>query len=104
MLREGLRLNGQLGDMYGTPPCLLGLAVVSAVEGRAERGARLLDAVGGLLERVKTILDPDDAIEYERSVATVQVSLDVETYRATLVEGRSMPLEQAIAYALEEQG
>ena len=43
-----------------------------------------------------------DRPDYDRSVAAARAALDDEAFRAAWAEGRAMPQEQAVSYALEE--
>jgi DNA-binding CsgD family transcriptional regulator len=53
------------------------------------------------LELISETLDPADHMISDRSIATVRAQMDAVTFAAAWAAGRSMPLEQAIAEALE---
>jgi hypothetical protein len=75
---------------------------VLAIEGGAVRhGARLLgagDALGGFDRFYMRLLDDRDA--YRRGVARAQGALGEDDYARAYAEGRALPLDQAVAYAL----
>ena len=47
-------------------------------------------------------MGPADRLEYERTIAAGRTALSKETVAVAWAEGRAMPLEHVIAYALEE--
>jgi tetratricopeptide (TPR) repeat protein len=98
---RALTLCGELGDRRFLPRSLAGLANVARAEGRAERAARLLGAVDTLIEAMFPPVRPWERVENERAVAWVRAAMGEELFAAVWAEGRAMPLEQAIAYALE---
>jgi hypothetical protein len=83
--------------------CLEGLAGVAAAQVRPGRTARLCGAAEALREAIGTPIWPVDRPTYERDVATMRAQLDEATFVAAWAEGRAMPLEQAIAYALNDE-
>jgi predicted ATPase/class 3 adenylate cyclase len=100
--QEALALNQQLKDRRGMAWCLQCLAEVAAAQGRSQRGARLmgaaveqLDAIGGSWPRTYVA-------SRERALATIRTALGEEATAAACGEGRAMALEEAVAYALEE--
>ena len=40
---------------------------------------------------------------FKRLVAMIRTRLDEDTYEVAFADGRAMPMEQAIAYAIDEQ-
>jgi hypothetical protein len=67
-----------------------------------QRAARLLGAAEAAHERMGTFIIPSDTPEYARIVAGVRQRIDGAAFGQAWAEGRSMTLDQAIAYALEE--
>ena len=102
LYRESLALQREVGEKRDIAECLEGLAGVAGEQGRAERATRLLGAAEALREEVGAPLPPADRARYERSVAAVRAGLDEETFESAWAQGRAMPLEQAVAYALDE--
>jgi tetratricopeptide (TPR) repeat protein len=122
LFEESLALRRELGNKVGIASSLAGLGGVvvrSAVPtgntgnvgdvgkvgsrgpGGAERGARMLGAVEALLETIGAVLDADDRLPYERSVASVRAQLGEEAFKRAWEKGRAMSMEQVIAFALE---
>lgn len=66
-----------------------------------ERAAQLLGATEYLYETTGTRPTLADRAVRDRAVANARAALGEESFTAALAKGRAMPLEQAIAYALE---
>jgi len=81
-------------------PALEGLAGAAVTQGLAEQGARLFGATEALRESMGWPLPPVSRADYERDVAAVRAQLDEATFAAAWAAGRALPLEQAIADAL----
>jgi predicted ATPase/DNA-binding XRE family transcriptional regulator len=98
---ESLALFRELGDKAGIAYCLAGQAGVVGAQGQPQQAAQLFGAAEALLEAIGGSLERIDRAEYEHNVAGVRAQLDEATFASAWAEGRTMPLEQAIAYALE---
>jgi molybdopterin-guanine dinucleotide biosynthesis protein len=59
-------------------------------------------AAEALRELMGRSLTPAQLAAHDRDVATARKRLDPESFAAAWAEGRTMTLEQAIAYALNE--
>jgi predicted ATPase len=101
-LVESLRLQHQVGNKQGIAECLAGLAGWATAVQQLERAARLFSATAALLTAAGVPLAPADQAEYARDLATARAQLDEAVWAVAWTEGQAMPLEQAIAYALEE--
>jgi tetratricopeptide (TPR) repeat protein len=99
--REGVALSQELGFTELLAWCLAGLGGVASAQGRTQQATRVFGAVEALLETIDRVA-PTARIEYDRDVAATRAQLDETTSATAWEEGRAMPLEQAIAYALEE--
>jgi len=84
--------------------CLIGLAGVARAEKKTKRAACLLGATEKLIEEWKELFfTPLDRADYNHAVTAVRAQLEDEaTFVAAWAEGRAMTLEQAVAYALEQ--
>ncbi|HSH81589.1 MAG TPA: adenylate/guanylate cyclase domain-containing protein [Herpetosiphonaceae bacterium] len=110
LLTEGLRLAQHYGSKRQLQEALDGLAWLAAPEGMArgapgegaERAARLFGAAEALREACGEVLSPPERSVQEHHVAIAQVHLDEAAWQAAWAAGRAMPLEQAVAYALED--
>ncbi|MFL5734056.1 MAG: hypothetical protein ACJ78Q_12755, partial [Chloroflexia bacterium] len=81
-----------------------GVGAGATAQGNAERGARLLCAAGALTEATGSVLDSIDRIPYEQGMASTRAQLGDEAFERLRSEGRALPLDQAIAHALEATG
>jgi non-specific serine/threonine protein kinase len=98
--REGLALFRDVGDRHGVAWCLTGLAGVAAA-GAPARAARLFGAATPWLPCAATVVHPADPAARERAVDAVRARLGGAAFAAAWDAGRAMPLEEAVAYALE---
>jgi predicted ATPase len=107
LFEESLALQRELGHKRGIAASLAGLGGMivdsAASTSSTERGAKLLGAVEGLLESIDAVMDVDQRIPYERSVATARAKLGEDAFKRAWREGRAMRMEQAVAYALAEE-
>jgi len=101
--KEGLPLAHDLGDgdKVSAITCLSGLAMIASLHGQPQRAARLLGAAAALVEPLKWPLEPLDASEHDRNVATVRAHVDEAIFEAAWEAGRAMSVEQAMADALD---
>jgi DNA-binding CsgD family transcriptional regulator len=104
LLQEGLGLAAEAGNETNVAYCLEGLAAAAASEGRQARAARLWGAAEALLEKIEAaayIYAPDRSV-YRDQVSAARTRLGKTTFEAAWAEGRAMPRERAIEYALVE--
>ncbi len=106
---QSLRLYQSGGDRWGITECLEGFGHIAARQGAEAqnepqllRAARLFGAAEVLRQATGNLLAPTMRAHYEHDVTTLHANLDEEQMEAAWMEGRSMTLEQAIAYALAE--
>jgi DNA-binding CsgD family transcriptional regulator len=85
--------------------CLHGLGCVAACQEHPTRAARLWGAVEGMHEAYGVRLTPitRSITGYESLLITARSQLEDETWTGAWAEGKAMPLERAIAYALSEE-
>ena len=79
------------------------LAWVAHRRGDPLRAARLLGVADALMAVSGRVRLPDDQADHDAHVALVRSSLGEQAFSTAWAEGRAMTLEQAVAYALEEQ-
>jgi hypothetical protein len=104
LYREGLDLVRASGDRVVEALCLEGLAAVAMADGQPERAERLYGA-GAAYRKGTFVLNVwDDPVTRDRQVAAVRAALGEEAFAAAWAEGRALPLEEAIALALEDTG
>jgi predicted ATPase/class 3 adenylate cyclase len=99
---ESLALARDSGDWHQLSLNLIGLAAVAVRQGEPERSTRLLGATEVLLEKNNTPLVGVELADFGQIVATARDRLDPDTFAAAWAAGRELPLEQAIALALDE--
>ena len=102
LFTEGLAQLGERESKAGVAGCLEGLAAVAAAEQQPGRAGRLWGAAAAVREALDDPLPPGDAAIYERWLAPARAHIGDGSWQAAVAEGRAMPLEQAVAYALEE--
>jgi len=109
LFEESLKLFAELGNKMGIAECLEGLASVAAGEGqaadkghRAERAAQLFGAAEALREAASTPLPPYRRAEVDRDLTAAKAQIDEEAFGRAWAAGRSMTMERAVGYALEE--
>ncbi len=78
---------------FRMPFCLAGLARLYATDGELMPTARLLGAAEALSERI-------GAPPFVEDITTLRSQMDASAFQAAWAEGRAMPPEQAIEYAL----
>jgi tetratricopeptide (TPR) repeat protein len=104
LLREALRRLAELEfkDVIGY--CFEGLAAVLALTGREDEASTLLGAAEALRESLGVGLAPAEQETHDQTVAAVRAALGEKRFSAAWRQGRELALDEAIAYALEEQG
>ena len=99
--REALAtLQGLLGS-WAVGVVLANFAALAAVQGQPARAVRLASAAAALREAWQTPLIPLTEAVLAEALERAGRALDAAAYAAAWAEGRGMPLEQAIADALE---
>ena len=101
-LGESLEVRGEIGDKGGSAWCLERLAEIAVAQTQAEKAVRIFGAAAALRESIGSVIDPVDRSEYEDRLATLRAQLGEPRFVTAWNEGRAMPREQAVAYALED--
>jgi predicted ATPase/transcriptional regulator with XRE-family HTH domain len=102
LLRESIDLFRELGSTGGVGESFRRLADVAVANGQPRRAARLLgaaEAVGGSVGAFDSTGWAPSPQEYE---ARVRAELSDQDFMLAWAEGREMTLEQAVAYAAED--
>jgi predicted ATPase/transcriptional regulator with XRE-family HTH domain len=102
LFREGLSILGEEGDMRAIVESLFAIAGVALSQGEARRAVRLLGSAAAALEASGVPLYPLDHREYDRILSASRLQLKGQAWQVAWDEGQAMPVEHAIAYALEE--
>ena len=82
---------------------LEGMSYLSLSEKQMERAARLLGTTEGWHQLFQFTRTPLERQERENAISAVRAALGEEAFAAAWAEGEAMTLEQAIAYAKEDQ-
>ena len=93
--------RSQFSDMVACDFFMLQAAVAGGV-GQAERSAKLYGAAQLILDTTEYKYLPSHIDEFERHIQLAREQL-AENFEAFVKEGRAMTMEQAVAYALEDQ-
>jgi predicted ATPase/transcriptional regulator with XRE-family HTH domain len=101
-LRESLLLAQQLHSKYEIGWTLWQFAVTAQRMDNFVRAVRLYEAARRILEYIGTWWH-DTKIQLEKSLAACRMELGEAELMTAIEQGRSMTIEQAIAYALEDQ-
>jgi len=101
-LRESLRLAWESDYTLAIQFCLYGLACVAASRQQPVRAARIWGAVEGIEETygVQISAIALAQMDYEGRLSVAQSQLDEEAWSGAWAQGKAMPLEQAVEYAL----
>jgi tetratricopeptide (TPR) repeat protein len=102
LCKESLDLNQQVGSPRGVIGCLAGFAAIAAARTNYRRAARLMAAVETLMVSMGITPMYMDQQEHDRNLAVLQKELDEPTLKKFWEKGKGMSLDQAIAFALEE--
>jgi tetratricopeptide (TPR) repeat protein len=99
--RESLALRQTLGNRVGMLYSLSGLAESAMLRGEAVRGARLYSTSQALHQEFGVPITPEDRKQHDRHVAALGEQLGQADFEATWAMGKSMTMDQAVAYALQ---
>src|SRR5215212_8524655 len=108
-LQESLAIFEEFGEKDGAAWVLERLAVLAASEGPADRAttwlsvAQLYGAAAALREATGAPLPPVLHACYERPQTAARSALGEDRFAAAWAEGRSMSMEDAVAWALERR-
>ncbi|HEV2238282.1 MAG TPA: hypothetical protein VGR57_16590, partial [Ktedonobacterales bacterium] len=105
LCRQAIERAHQMGYSSGITEGLEGLALILCDLGQPERAVRALGAVESLRTSMATGLGrsarPTRLVYIDRAIATLRAALGDEAYASAFTAGRALPLEEAIAEALE---
>jgi non-specific serine/threonine protein kinase len=103
-LAEAMTILHGLGDRPGVIESLEALAGIAAATAAPRRAARLWGAAHALQQAMGGARSDHQKIIYERQVQPVRATLTAEAFDQACDEGRAMSLDDAVRYALDEQG
>jgi predicted ATPase/DNA-binding CsgD family transcriptional regulator/Tfp pilus assembly protein PilF len=102
VLGESLAVRMEIGDRSGVAWCLEKLAEAAGLQRRPDQAARLYGAAAVLRAPLKSVIDPVDQPDYERSLTALRSALGEAGFAAAWSEGSVMALQRVIAHALSE--
>jgi predicted ATPase/DNA-binding SARP family transcriptional activator len=98
---ESIEISARLGDRWGIAECLEGLAAVAAAQSSGKRAAWLYGAADALRRAIGAAVPPVEQSAHERWLQPARAELGEAAWTAACDLGRSLSLEQALAYAAE---
>jgi predicted ATPase len=98
-----IEASGEFGLGYLGPNAVDGLAILAAIRGMPARAARLFGASEAGLSSMGATLESSLIEQRALTLASAREALGDDEFERLLAEGRAMPLDEAIAYALEEE-
>jgi len=101
LCEEGLVTSKDIGSTYNIAISMAALGGIAAATGQPQRGARLLGAADALLQGIGSVLEAENRRPYQAGVASARAQLGEAEFEKAMQQGRSMLMEQAIAYALD---
>ncbi len=103
LFEESLSLSRDIGARDVVAKGLGDVAMVVVALGQPLRAARLGGAGEALREALGMPLAPAERSDYDWAVGAMRAALGEEAFAAAWAEGRALPLEEAVALALEGQ-
>jgi tetratricopeptide (TPR) repeat protein len=100
---ESLDLWQSMGNRRGIIHTLIGFGGVAAEEARPDRAARLLGAVEALSRQALYVAYGLDRARYERTLERARTHRDEAAWSTAFSKGQRLTLEQAVAYALNQE-
>jgi predicted ATPase len=102
-LQEALMLARQLDSKYAIGGGLWRLSELAQLTGDPARTVRLYWAAKNISDSIGAWNEEDES-DFEKTMASCRAALSEAEFEESMEQGRAMTMEQAIAYALEEQG
>jgi tetratricopeptide (TPR) repeat protein len=101
LLRDGLSIHHELGDLPQLGSFLGWLACIAVANGQPLRAARWFGAAEVVRARINDDLDPYAASLHERHIRVGLTQVDADRWAAAWAEGRAIPLDAAVREALD---
>jgi tetratricopeptide (TPR) repeat protein len=102
LFRESLIRNQELGHQIGITAAIAGLAELAQAVGEFSRAAQLYGIIEGRLAALSLPLYITDQVEFNRGISALRARLDEKTRAKFWTKGKTMSLDEAIAFALGE--
>ena len=101
LFRESLQMSKEISAREVLARALEGLSQMAGAQGLARRAAGLGGAAEALRDLLGTSLPPDVRADHEAMAHAARADLGDEAFAAIWAMGRALPLDAAIAEALE---
>jgi predicted ATPase len=101
---ESLKIWRELGVKGGIAEDLDWMATVASAQNQAERAAALFAAAAALRESIGVGLSRFYHDEHDARLAAARAALGDKAFSTAWAKGRALTLEQAVAYALTDEG
>jgi hypothetical protein len=102
LLTETLRNFHKDGYTSGAIFALEGIATLLIATGKPEKAARLIGRADATREKIPDLRPPIEDADMYRNMAAIFSKIGPTGFEVTYDEGRSMTLDEAVAYALDE--
>ena len=77
-------------------------AFIAKAQEQPERAAKLFGAAESLREKINIAMTPQERSEYDPEIADLRANTDEKVFASHWAEGRSLTMERAVEFALEE--
>jgi len=104
LYRETLPDWGKMGHRGAVAHQLECFAYIAKAQEQGEQAVALMSAAEALRAVSGSLRTPQERIEYDRELASLRTGLDEKTFDLLWAEGQAMNMEQAIDFALREDG
>ncbi len=101
--QEALQIAQEQGARLEVAQCLEGMAGLACQQRRGQRAAQLFGAAEGLRDLIGTELPHGHRADHVRDTEVLRSQMTVQEFAKRWSAGRELTLEQAVAYALEEE-
>jgi predicted ATPase len=98
---ESLKILMEVDDRRPIAECLEGLASIACRTGDPARAIRLYAAAARLRDAIGAPVPPAERAAHDRGLAEARAHLDHAAYAAAWEIGRALPIQRAVALALE---
>jgi non-specific serine/threonine protein kinase len=102
--QEGVRLSSTIGNRHTVAIGLESLAWIAESYGQPHRAAQLGGAAAALREALGVPLAPDQQAGHDSVIQVIRAALGEEAFAPAWAEGRALPLNEAVALALDDTG
>ena len=104
LLAESARLNADLHSAWAVACSLEGFALLAAAQGQHARALQLAGAATALRSNASTPLPAAGELHVRRQLAASWAALEKDHAAQLYAEGQQLPLQDAVEYALIEDG